>query len=318
MVTFLKGKLKWICHHAHIDKSHTMGGIKSTLQSTLSSQCEIHMKQKWIMMQDIKRGYTGEDLLKRMEHTVNNLVKQNCKHIRTFIDVDEVVGLECIYGAVKLRDIYRHFGVNIQIAPQPLGGLVGNDKNIELYERACEYSDLIGCLPSIDGENAEEHLDIAFRTAVRLRKPIEAHLDQLNIPSENETEMFCDFVEMYDMRGMARSVHSISLSCKEESKQDEICARLSDLDIGVIICPSAGISMTQHSEYVAPIHNSLAPLGCLLKHNVRVGLGVDNIHDLFMPFCDGDLDFELRLLAEACRCYDIDVLKRIAENRMGF
>jgi len=276
------------------------------------------MKQKWEIMQDIKRGYTGEDLLKRMESTVNNLVKQNCKHIRTFIDVDDIVGLECIYGAVKLRNIYRHFGVNIQIAPQPLGGLVGNDKNIELYEKACEYSDLVGCLPSIDGINADEHLDIAFRTAVRLNKPIEAHLDQLNIPSENETEMFCDFVEKYDMKGMARSVHSISLSCKEESKQDEICARLSDLDIGVIICPSAGISMTQHSEYIAPIHNSLAPLVMLLRNNVSVGLGVDNIQDLFMPFCDGNLDFELRLLAEASRCYDVDILTRVAENKMGF
>lgn len=311
MAKFLRRKLNWVCHHAHIDKSNTVNNV-------LNGQCSTHMKDKWGIMQDIKRGYTKDDVSKRMELTVRNLVNQNCNYIRTFIDVDDIVGLECICEAIKLRDNYRNQGVMIQIAPQPLGGLVGNGKNIELYEIACEHSDFIGCLPSRDGIHAEEHLDIVFRTAVRLRKPIEAHLDQLNIPSENETEMFCDFVERYDMQGMARCVHSISLSCKEESKQDEVCARLSDLDIGVIICPSAGISMTQHSEYVAPIHNSLAPLGCLLKHNVNVGLGVDNIHDLFMPFCDGDLEFELRLLAEACRCYDIDILERIAENRMGF
>ena len=37
-----------------------------------------------------------------------------------------------------------------------------------------------------------------------------------------------------------------------------------------------------------------------------------------MPLCDGDLNFELRLLAEATRIYNIDVLEKIAENTMGF
>ena len=76
--------------------------------------------------------------------------------------------------------------------------------------------------------------------------------------------------------------------------------------------------MTQHSEYTSPIHNSIAPLRTLLESGVNVGLGIDNINDLFMPFCDGNLEFELRLLGEATRYYDLDILKKIAENKMGF
>ena len=76
--------------------------------------------------------------------------------------------------------------------------------------------------------------------------------------------------------------------------------------------------MTQHSEYSAPLHNSIAPVNTLLEEGVNVGLGVDNVEDIFMPFCDGDLLFELRLLAESARIYKPEVLRTIATNNMGF
>ena len=95
-------------------------------------------------------------------------------------------------------------------------------------------------------------------------------------------------------------------------------SRLKDLDIGVIICPSAAISMTQHNEFNAPIHNSIGPVKVLTDEGVSVGLGIDNIEDIFMPFCDGDFEFELRLLAESERIYKPNLLMNIANNDMGF
>jgi cytosine/creatinine deaminase len=49
-------------------------------------------------------------------------------------------------------------------------------------------------------------------------------------------------------------------------------------------------------EVLAPIHNSIAPISILLEHDVQIALGIDNIHDLFMPLVDGDMWFECRLL----------------------
>ena len=130
--------------------------------------------------------------------------------------------------------------------------------------------------------------------------------------------MFCDFVEKYNYQGKSRGIHCISLACHPLDYQYKIAERLSNLKIGVIICPSAAISMTQHNELRSPIHNSIAPIKVLLENNVKLGLGVDNIQDIFVPFCDGDLKFELRLLAEAERIYDINTLINIASNKMGF
>lgn len=305
--------INWVCHHAHLDKSKII--TSKRLESANS-----HMEDKWNSMKDVKLNYTNEDVYNRMNQTVINIAKQGCSKIRTFIDIDSTVGLMCVREAERLRKNWKALGITIQLATQPLEGLAGNDVNIKLFEDATNICDVVGCLPSRDRDigKFDEHLDIVFRRAEILGKPIEAHLDQLNTPNQHETEIFCDFVEKYNFQGKVRSIHSISLACHSLQKQNEIAERLRDLNIGVIICPSAAISMTQHNEYLAPIHNSIAPLKVLLDAGVEVGLGIDNIHDLFMPFCDGDLEFELRLLAEATRIYDLDILKNIAENNMGF
>ena len=60
-----------VCHHLHIDKSNTVNNI--LLQISL-----VHMKEKWILMRDIKENYTSKDLNKRMMKTTSNLVKQGC------------------------------------------------------------------------------------------------------------------------------------------------------------------------------------------------------------------------------------------------
>ena len=304
-------KLNFVCHHAHLDKSNLITPELLELSTR-------HMKEKWHLMKDLKINYTRDDIIRRMEKSIYKIVNQNCKHIRTFVDVDSTVGLLCVNTMCELKKRWGLYGIKIQIATQPVEGLVGNSENIKLYERAAGICDIVGCLPNRDGRYFDEHLDIAFTTARRLGKPLEAHLDQLNVPYENETQLFCDFVEKYGYEGNARAIHSVSLACQPLDKQKEVAIRLSELDVGVIVCPSAAISMTQHSEYSAPIHNSIAPVKVLLDAGVDIGLGIDNINDLFMPLCNGDMTFELRLLAESERIYDLNVLKKIAENKMGF
>jgi len=43
-----------------------------------------------------------------------------------------------------------------------------------------------------------------------------------------------------------------------------------------------------------------------------VAIGSDNIHDIYKPYSDGDMMFELRLLLEACKIYDEHELVKIA------
>lgn len=301
--------LAWTCHHLHLDKARTVS-------PDLLHQANAHMKGKWYLMRDIKRQYIYDDLKLRMLQTANSVANQGCTKMRTFVDVDKIVGLDPLYAALEVKQELKQKNIELQIGTQPLEGLACQ-RNIDMFMTAADMCDFIGCLPSRD-PSPEHHLDIVFATAKNLNKDVEAHLDQCNVPSERETELFCNAVEQHNYEGRARAIHCVSLAAQPVEYQHKIAQRLHDLDIGVIVCPSAAISMTQHSEVHTPTHNSIAPVSLLLQHHVKVGLGIDNIEDIFMPMCDGDLEFELRLLAEACRLYDTEKLVAIAENGMGF
>lgn len=301
--------MQFTCHHLHIDKSNTV-------TSELLDESQVHMKEKWILMRNIKQKYTKDDLKRRMMETTTKIVNQGCIKMRSFIDIDNIVKLNALEAAIEVKKYWKTKGVELQLGTQPLEGLE-TQENIDLFNEAALKVDFIGCLPSRD-KSPSNHLDIVFSKAKELNKPVEAHLDQCNIPTEKETELFCDFVEKYNYQGKARAIHIISLSCHSHEYQTKIAKRLASLDIGVIVCPSAAISMTQHSEYSSPIHNSIAPVKVLTDNNVNVALGIDNVEDIFMPFCDGNLVFELRLLAEACRIYDPKILIKIATSRIGF
>ena len=43
------------CHHLHIDKSC------DTVTSELLHESQVHMKEKWILMRDIKQNYAKEE-----------------------------------------------------------------------------------------------------------------------------------------------------------------------------------------------------------------------------------------------------------------
>merc|ERR1712113_452798 len=138
-----------------------------------------------------------------------------------------------------------------------------------------------------------------------LNKMVEVHVDQENNPLQNETELLCRKTIEHGMQGRVYGIHSISVSAKDESEQDRIVKLCKEADIGIVICPSAALSMKM-LPMQSPLHNSIGPFVKLKNAGVRTYLGIDNIADLFMPVVDGDMWTEARMLMESCRYYDLE------------
>ena len=79
----------------------------------------------------------------------------------------------------------------------------------------------------------------------------------------------------------------------------------------VIACPNAWID-SHRSENKAPFHNSLTPIDEMIPYGIPVALGTDNITDYMVPFCDGDMWSELKLLATGNRYTNFSELVKIA------
>ncbi len=299
----------FVCHHAHFDKSHLI--TEEALSISQSS-----LQEKWILYRKLKENYTEYNLHTRMAKCIENQILQGVSKCRTFIDADQIVGLLPMKVALNLKKEYKRKGYDLQIAVQPLEGVL-DPKAQSIFVEACGMADVIGGLPDRD-DDPHAHMDFIFNLAKDMNKPIDVHVGQNNIPSEKESEMVVDKVIEHGLEGRVRLVHAISLSCQPKEDRQRVISKLKDTETGVVVCPSAAISMKQQSSILAPIHNSIAPVIELIEGGVEVMLGVDNIHDLFMPLVDGDIWFECRLLMESIRCYDLDLISDIATNTKGF
>ncbi|MEL6317652.1 MAG: amidohydrolase family protein [Pseudomonadota bacterium] len=289
-------------HHAHFDKAYLISRENLRLS-------QVDMQKKWELYRYLKENYTLDNLVERISRAVEKMLSQGVTYCRTMVDADKLVGTLPIEAALKVKERYRD-RIRMEIGVQPLEGVL-DPESFERYREACELADYCGGLPSRDRPEPEKHLDIILDLAKRLGKPIDVHVDQENNPYENETELLARKTIEHGMQGRVFAVHAISLGAKDPREQDRIIEKVLEADMGVIICPSAALSMRQ-LEMHAPLHNSIAPFERLMQAGVRTYFGVDNMCDLFLPLVDGDVWTECRMLMEACRCYDLDMVARWA------
>jgi hypothetical protein len=285
-------------HHAHFDKAYLINAENLRLS-------QVDMEKKWELYRSLKESYTLEGLIERIGRGVQTMINQGVTYCRTMVDADSTVGLLPIRAALEVKARFAN-QIQFEIGVQPLQGVL-DEASYEQYVEACTLADYCGGLPSRDRPREEKHLDRILELAKKLGKSVDVHVDQENNPDQTETELLALKTIEHGMQGRVFGVHAISLAAKEEREQDRIIEKVREADLGIIICPSAALSMKQLPK-IAPLHNSIAPYTKLRDAGVRCYLGVDNVHDLFMPLVDGDIWTECRMLMEACRFYDIDTV----------
>lgn len=299
--------------HAHLDRAYT-------LTPDIWKQASALMEEKWVLNRDIKKKHTEESLTERFAYCIEHFIEQGIVACRTFVDADNIVGMLVVETAAKMREKYKGKFI-LQLAPQPLEGflneeLTGFDKNkTDLFEKACAICDIVGGLPSRDRKMTNgdrKHIDFIFSVAKNLGKDVDVHIDQENNPYEKDSEWLLDKIVEHHMQGKVNLLHAISIACQPEKDRQRIYKKMADTNTNLIVCPKAAISMKQHKDKLAPVHNSIAQVDELLDAGVNVSIGTDNISDIIVPEDNGDLFEEILMLASACRLYDLEKLAKIA------
>ena len=260
-------------HHAHFDKAYLINMENLRL-------CQVDMQKKWEIYRYLKENYTYDDLIERIGRGLDKMIAQGVTYCRTMVDADSTVGLLPVTAAMEVKK--RYAGPSSSRWACSRCKACSTRPPTSNMPKLASMADYCGGLPSRDRPRPEAHLDLVLDLAKRLGKPVEVHVDQENNPLENETELLATKTIEHGMQGMVYAIHAISVGAKEEREQDRIIAKIVEADMGMVICPSAALSM-QKLPMTAPLHNSIAPFPKLHEAGVRCYLGVDNIHDLFMP-----------------------------------
>lgn len=298
--------------HAHLDRAYT-------LTPEIWQQASALMEEKWVLNREIKKKHTPESIQERLIFCIESFIEQGIIACRTHVDADSVVGMLVVENAAKIREKYKNKFI-LQLVAHPLEGFLNADATdfdqvkMDLFKRACEICDVVGGLPSRDRKmpgGEKKHADFILAVAKSLNKDLDVHIDQENNPEEKDTEWFVDKIKEQQMDGRVTLVHALSVAAQATADRERIYRKIVATKTNVTVCPTAAISMKQHKDKMAPLHNSIAQVDEMLAVGINVSLGTDNISDIFVPECNGDLFEEVQMLASACRIYDLKTLASI-------
>ena len=301
----LLSKLKngFVNCHAHIDRAGTVSFFNE-------EKHKVHLFEKWQLVRKVKEQSTTEDYYNRIIEACWSQRDKNISKIISFIDLDDIVRTKALDAAVMARKDMRSYGVDLYIGNQTVGGFT--PINLKLLEDNVKHLDFLGGLPKSD-KDPERHLEILFDLSKQTNKKIHVHVDQMNTDEEMETLWLAKRTIEAGLEDRVVAVHSISVACFPEAIRELTYSVCKDAGMQFVACPSAWIDHPR-TERLSPTHNSITPIDELLKWGFTVGIGTDNIEDIYKPYCDGDMLFETRLALEACKVYNDDAIIDLAYN----
>jgi len=301
--------------HLHLDRSGTYEETVRLLQvgSEGASHLSLARKHAIIPLIHASQAYDPDTLERRVDVYVGSLVAHGATRADTVVDVTaDRVGFEALRRLTAIRD-RRRTEIDLRVAAYtPLGFRDDEPRRWELVAEAAEKADFIGGLPERDDQAAyPEHIgyDACCRRllelSARLGKFLHLHVDQGNHPHDDGSER------------VARLVAELGLATPagSEPRFQELLAKVASLNLGVICCPSAALSMRQLRQLPGPTFNSIARVLDFLAAGVHVRLGSDNICDITSPAGTTNLLEETLLFANALRYYEPDVLAHLAAGR---
>lgn len=292
----------WVNCHAHIDRAFTITEENFKLANKMRHE-------KWLLNAELRRSSTVAQIYDRMQRATEHLLSQGVTVCGTFIDVDPDIKDKAIIASQKLREKYKKDMIFKFINQSSYG--IFTKETREWFDVGSEYVDIIGgLLKSAEGRE-DEYLDILLSTAKDKKKMVHVHVDELNTPLEKETEFLIKKTLAYDMEGKVVGVHGISLNTHPLPYRKMIYKLMKLAKFMIVSCPMSWLD-SRRSDLLAPVHNPIAPVDELIQNSVPVSIGVDNIHDIFLPMNTGVIWEDLKALIYENRLYDIDEAVKIA------
>lgn len=311
--------------HLHIDRSGTLDYVEEYLKGEhIDSSSAISLQTKHSLNAVVHGSslYQPEAVSARVNAYLRAMATVGTSRADSTVDVtDDAVGLSAFDALIALRqELVGTIDFRVG-AYTPLGFRDDQPRRWDLFAEAAQRADFLTGLPERDDTlrhpdhiGFSESVSRIIRLGLELGKEIHIHVDQANHPFERATEQVLDVLDTIGST-QAQSIwliHALSPSSYDQPRFDTLVRRLIEHNVGIIICPSAALSMRQLRSIPSPTHNSIARVLEFLAAGLAVRVGSDNFFDITSPAGSIDLMSEIFVLSHALRFFDLDVLACLA------
>ena len=247
--------------HLHLDRAETLHATLEMMRDQGSgeeSSLAIAQKHALIPMIHNSPCYDPDHLEDRVQACVTQMAELGTRHAHTVVDVTpDRVGTTAMDRLLRIANRSRA-QIDFRVGAYcPLGFPEEEPAGWTLLKSAAASADFIGSLPERDDQIAyPDHIGFEancrriLTLAFDLGKDVHIHVDQKNHDHEDHTERVIRIVrdEGFTHDGDTPRIwliHVISPSAYDDARFDAMAQALAELNIGVICCPSAAISMRQ-------------------------------------------------------------------------
>jgi cytosine/adenosine deaminase-related metal-dependent hydrolase len=313
--------------HLHLDRANTLDATLALLEAEEAGASHLSLQRKHALIPAVHADacYDADALALRVNDVLDRLEEAGTRRADTLVDVTaDRLGLRALDQFLGFRE-ERAGRIELRVgAYSPLGFRDAEPARFALLVEGTKRADFIGALPERD-DRADYPDHIGFDESVRRMlalaheagKPLHLHLDQRNHPRETGGErVLACMRELGLAQARERTpwvwwIHAISPSTYDEARFERLLAGMQEANVGVIVCPSAALSMRQLRPVPTPTANSIARVLDFLAAGIPVRVGSDNICDITSPAGSPDLLDELFVLAHALRFFDVEVLAKL-------
>lgn len=269
--------------HAHLDKS-----LIIDQRPYLDEPPPV--RAGWV--RELKQDFTKNDIKARAKKVIEMSVESGVIGIRTNVDVDPLVGLKGVEALLELRQELADT-VDIQVVAFNQEGFGRFPQTKELLEESLKMgADCVGGHTSMDADAKKEHIDLIFELAARYQVDIDFHADETGRPEDHMLPYLIEKTIAEGYQGRVNAIHCCSMAVIPEEEVRRDLEGLQQAKINVVVCPTA-VATRKLTEI-----KRMLPLG------IGLGIGTDNIQDLFNPLGNGNLWEIGQLLAYVKRFYD--------------
>lgn len=279
--------------HLHLDKSGTVTpGMTppGSLAEAISA------------MGTVKRDAKSrpEQVRDRMVNTLLALRGKGTRFVRALVDVDETWGLAGFDAALAAREKIGS-ALKIQIVAFAQEGMTDRVAEM-LTEAAARGADAIGAHTDIEADPTN-HIKTAANIARKARLPLEVHVDEPGTAEHFKLPIVLEHAG--DLTGLAL-VHCLSLGKQPAAEQSRWIQRIKESGAAVVVAPS-----------VLLFGLPLAPVAKLIDAGIPVGVGSDNLQDVFVPLGTGRLLETVRTIALAAQLNRLEWMAALLRGATG-
>ncbi len=257
--------------HLHLCKVYTFQLAQEAVEKYQGSSMEESLEAIMIASK-VKEKYAVESVMENAEKALLEALRHGTLYIRAFADTDMKAGLTAVKALLKLREKYKGL-IDLQVVAFPQDGIIRDEGTEELLWKAVELGvDVIGGIPWIEytRSDMEKHIDIVFSIATQYDRDISMLTDDTGDPFLDTTEMLAAKTLRNKWIGRVVAHHARALALKPKPYLDRLSGLLVKASVSLVMNPHTG-----------PLY---LPFKYLLRKNVNIALGQDDISDAYYPY----------------------------------